>query len=178
MTADSAIFRKLDDQDLTELLALERACFSCPWGEEQYALAFRQNICHVFGLFEPSSQLMSGASGRLAAYATVYLLPPEMEILNIAVTPNLRRTGYGRRLLRLVLQIARKMGIQRTFLEVRENNIAAQTLYESMGFETVGVRPRYYPDTGEDARLMRLEMDAEHGDGAAEHDMDQGDTTE
>lgn len=178
MTADSAIFRKLDDKDLPELLALESACFSCPWGEEQYSLAFKQNICHVFGLFEPSSRLLPGAPDHLAAYATIYLLPPEMEILNIAVTPDMRRKGYGRRLLRLVLQIARKMGIQRTFLEVRENNIAAQTLYESMGFEAVGVRPHYYPDTGEDARLMRLEMDSENGDGAAEHDMDQGDTTE
>ncbi|MFW5733820.1 MAG: ribosomal-protein-alanine N-acetyltransferase, partial [Oceanidesulfovibrio sp.] len=66
-----------------------------------------------------------------------------------------------------------------TFLEVRENNVAAQTLYARAGFESVGVRPGYYPDTGEDALLMRLNMDAGPTDrDSAERDMDQGDDTE
>ncbi len=116
---------------------------------------------------------------KLAAYATVYIVPPEMEILNIAVVPAMRRQGFGSRILRLVLQIAGKMGIQRTFLEVRENNVAAQTLYTSAGFETVGIRPGYYPDTGENALLMRLDMDAERVDEeSAKRDMDQGDHIE
>ncbi|TVM15664.1 ribosomal-protein-alanine N-acetyltransferase [Oceanidesulfovibrio indonesiensis] len=182
MTAAEATFRRLDAHDLPDLLELERSCFSCPWDERQYALAFEQRICHVFGLFVPGDQIIPGVGGlreHLVAYATVYILPPEMEILNIAVADSVRRQGYGTRLLRLVLQIAAKMGIQRTFLEVRKNNVAAHALYRSAGFETVGVRSGYYPDTGEDALLMRLDMDAGYAEiDPAKRDMDQGDDIE
>ena len=41
-------------------------------------------------------------------------------------------------------------------LEVRKFNVAAQTLYRQLGFQTVGRRRRYYRDTGEDALLMTL----------------------
>lgn len=179
--ADST-FRRLDKRDLPELLELERTCFSCPWGEQQYALAFEQRICHVFGLFEPLPRAFPGVGPsreKLVAYATVYIVPPEMEILNIAVVPAMRRHGFGSRILHLALQIAGKMGIQRTFLEVRENNVAAQTLYTGAGFKTVGIRPGYYPDTGENALLMRLDMDAKRMDEeSAKRDMDQGDHIE
>lgn len=43
-------------------------------------------------------------------------------------------------------------------LEVRRSNEAAQALYQQLGFEVVGVRPRYYKDTEEDAVLMQLAL--------------------
>ena len=42
-------------------------------------------------------------------------------------------------------------------LECRKTNIAAQNLYRKLGFIDVGVRKRYYSDTGEDALVMALE---------------------
>jgi ribosomal-protein-alanine N-acetyltransferase len=45
-------------------------------------------------------------------------------------------------------------------LEVRKSNLAAQKLYESMGFLTTGVRKGYYSDDGEDALAMTLELAA------------------
>ena len=46
-------------------------------------------------------------------------------------------------------------------LEVRRGNVEAAALYESCGFETIGVRRGYYPDTGEDALVMLRECDGE-----------------
>jgi ribosomal protein S18 acetylase RimI-like enzyme len=39
---------------------------------------------------------------------------------------------------------------------VRRGNSGARALYGALGFVEIGVRPKYYADTGEDAVLMRL----------------------
>ena len=43
------------------------------------------------------------------------------------------------------------------YLEVRTDNAAAIALYESAGFETMGIRKRYYRVSGADAFTMRRE---------------------
>jgi ribosomal-protein-alanine N-acetyltransferase len=55
---------------------------------------------------------------------------------------------------------ARAQSISRVTLEVRKSNLAAQKLYQSMGFLTTGVRKGYYSDDGEDALAMTLELAA------------------
>lgn len=89
----------------------------------------------------------------LLAYTSVYHTLDELEILNLAVRPEERRKGFGRRILGMALQVARKMGMQKVLLEVRVGNHAAIGLYQDSGFRQVGVRPCYYTDTGEDALI-------------------------
>jgi [ribosomal protein S18]-alanine N-acetyltransferase len=55
---------------------------------------------------------------------------------------------------------AEALGADRLMLEVRVGNRPALSLYRKYQFEVVGRRPRYYRDTGEDALLMTLELDA------------------
>lgn len=149
LVAGDLDFQRLEEADIPELLALERACFSYPWGEKQFRLAFEQNLFKVFGMKQ---------GRRLMAYVAFYHAADEMEILNVAVRDECRRLGVAKRLLGLVLQIARKMGINTVFLEVREHNEAALRLYAGFGFEHVGVRKNYYPDTKEDALVHKLEL--------------------
>lgn len=144
-----AEFFRLDAGHLDEVLALEQRCFSMPWTAKQFGLAFEQKVFSVFGL---------RAGGRLLAYASVYHAAGELEILNVAVLPECRRRGLGRRLLGLLLQVARKMGITRAVLEVRTGNAPAIALYEGLGFARAGRRPRYYADTGEDALIYTLNL--------------------
>nr|WP_167940978.1 ribosomal protein S18-alanine N-acetyltransferase [Desulfobaculum xiamenense] len=136
--------------DIDALVELERECFSHPWGAEQFRLGLENKVFHVFGLRR---------AGVIVAYCSMYIIVDEAEVLNIAVRPELRRQGLGSRLLRIVLQICRKMGIHNARLEVRVSNVAARNLYANFGFEQVGIRTGYYPDTGEDALLMTLDMD-------------------
>ena len=72
----------------------------------------------------------------------------------------MRRLGHGKRILRTVLRLARKMDIHRVLLEVRTGNRAAIALYEGCGFQKVGRRRNYYADTGEDALVYRCELDS------------------
>lgn len=158
MKGAKAVFERLDSGYLPELLTLEKACFASPWSEEQFNLALEQKLFNVFGLVLPAT---ATEPRQLLAYLSLYHVADEMEIFNLAVDKSFRRQGLARRLLGLVLQIGRRMGIRYTFLEVRVGNVPARNLYGSFGFEQVGLRKGYYPDNGEDALILRLELNNE-----------------
>ena len=95
---------------------------------------------------------------RLVGYAGLaFVAPPpepEAEVHTIGVARSHRGRGLGRELLRGLLAVAD--GERATvFLEVRTDNEAARGLYESEGFEVIGLRRRYYPASGADAFTMR-----------------------
>ncbi|MBQ7718478.1 MAG: ribosomal protein S18-alanine N-acetyltransferase [Clostridia bacterium] len=82
----------------------------------------------------------------------------ELEILNFAVKKELRGQGYGKSLLGFLLDHAEKSGVKTAFLDVRQSNIAAVSLYKSFGFEICGKRKNYYRNPPEDAVLMNLNI--------------------
>lgn len=94
--------------------------------------------------------------GTLVGYAGITRLgrkPPfEYEVHTIGVDTAFQGRGIGRRLLDRLLQIADGGTV---FLEVRTDNDAAIKLYQSVGFEVVGLRKRYYRVSGADAYTMR-----------------------
>lgn len=148
---NGAEFFRLGPEDIAEVAALEKQCFSMPWQEKQFRLAFEQKIFSVFGLRR---------QGVLVAYIAVYMTHYEIEVLNIASHPEYRRQGLAKRLLGLLLRIGEKMGIESAVLEVRRTNIPAIRLYESFGFTQCGVRRHYYTDTNEDALVYNKELGA------------------
>jgi len=144
-------FARLDLPDLPALAALERRCFSMPWGEREFRLGLVGGVFKVFGLHGPQG---------LAAYISFHHILDEMEVLNIAVHPDLRRRGLGARLLGLALGICAGLGVRTAHLEVRTGNAPARALYARFGFVQTGLRRGYYTDTGEDAVLMALDLPA------------------
>ncbi len=95
-------------------------------------------------------------SASLLAYIAFYHMFDEMEILNIAVAPFMRRQGLGSIVLAHALQSVKEKGLDKAFLEVRQGNAAARQLYEKFSFICVGKRKKYYSDTGEDACIYTL----------------------
>ena len=134
----------LGPQHAAAMYEIERQCFPLPWSEEQCAAAFGQKAFLALGMFRHEA---------LIGYISVYHTLDELEILNLAVLPDERRRGHGRRILGVVLRLARKMAINKILLEVRVGNRPAICLYESCGFKREGVRKKYYTDTGEDALI-------------------------
>lgn len=97
------------------------------------------------------------ASGRvLVGYGVALASPDEWHVLNLVVSPEHRRQGWGRLMLETLGQRALAAGATGLLLEVRESNRAAQALYASLGFETVGRRKDYYPGgpTGREHALV------------------------
>ena len=76
----------------------------------------------------------------------------------MAVHPDCRRLGYGRRIFEALMQLAQDNSMAMMTLEVRRSNLPAQSLYHACGFQDVGYRKRYYEDNREDALIMYKEF--------------------
>jgi ribosomal-protein-alanine N-acetyltransferase len=98
-----------------------------------------------------------GAPGGLAGYAILRRAADEAELLSLAVAPEARRRGLGRRLIEDGLARVQRDGARVCYLEVRSANEPALALYGSLGFRQVGRRRRYYRD-GSDALVMALRL--------------------
>ena len=142
--------RDWTEADIPTIAELEKACFSDAWSEQTFVSAFRSPF-FVGVLLEEN--------GEILAYACASVLFEDAEIGVVAVANEYRRQGLGKRLLSEVLSRAKAKGAERVFLEVRVSNDSALALYRGAGFESFGVRKRYYPD-GEDAFVMRKTLNA------------------
>jgi [ribosomal protein S18]-alanine N-acetyltransferase len=96
--------------------------------------------------------------GPAAAFLVAWHVADELHILDVATRPALRRRGFARALLEVVLRYARENEVRHILLEVRRSNVAAIRLYRAHGFWAMGLRPKYYPDN-EDAVEMVLRLD-------------------
>jgi len=67
-------------------------------------------------------------------------------ILTVDTLPSYRRKGTAQNLLRKIEAIFKDEGVKECNLEVREDNIAAATLYQKLGYKKVGKLERYYGD--------------------------------
>lgn len=135
--------------DSAALVAIERRCFSDPWSEP----SFRESLATdwTFGLVAETDRGIAGyLIGREAAGSG--------EILNLAVAPEFRRRGIGAELLEEGLLEFQERGAHEVFLEVRESNRSAQSLYLARGFRPVGQRASYYRNPREDALVLRLAL--------------------
>ena len=140
----------MDRGHLPQVAALETLCFSAPWSAQMLAGELeRDNTVYLVAQEE---------TGAVWGYAGFYTVLDEGCITNVAVHPDGRRQGIGRRLVQALLEAARMRALVTMTLEVREHNTAARRTYLRQGLTECGRRPHYYEDTGEDAILMRRSL--------------------
>ena len=137
------LIRRMTLKDVDAVHAIETATFRTPWSK---ADEMTKNPCARY--------LVAETEGRIAAFAGAHIILDEGHITNIAVREPFRGRGIGRKITQALLQYASNLGASYLTLEVRERNEKAQALYRSLGFIKVGVRKKYYEDTGEDGWIM------------------------
>jgi ribosomal-protein-alanine N-acetyltransferase len=98
---------------------------------------------------------------QLVGYISARQVADEGEILNLAVRRSWRRRGAGAQLLRGMLRRLLQNQVTRVYLEVRESNQPAISLYEKHGFQRTGRRRGYYRDPAEDALLFERKLPAD-----------------
>jgi [ribosomal protein S18]-alanine N-acetyltransferase len=113
-----------------------------------------QNQSHT----QPRTALVVEQDGSVSGFIVGRLVDDEWEIENIAVTGAARRRGLGSRLVGELLDLVRSRGGKSVFLEVRESNRAARSLYEKWAFVEVGRRKMYYQNPPEDALLLKFKF--------------------
>lgn len=116
-----------------DLAALHARAFDTPrpWSAAEFADFLADPLIFL---------LTEGDAGFLLGRAVA----GEAELLTLAVAPEARRRGLGRKLLERFLYQARLRGAATAFLEVADANAAAQALYRNAGFARAGRRRGYY----------------------------------
>ena len=141
------MIRPMTAADVPSVAALEKLCFSDPWSVSSIASELDNPL---------SLWLVWEEDGTAAAYLGVQRVPPQADVMNVAISPALRRRGIARA---LFAELERRLPeIDELFLEVRASNSGAIALYRTLGFEQVGRRPNYYLDPREDALILRKEL--------------------
>jgi [ribosomal protein S18]-alanine N-acetyltransferase len=142
----------MTEKDLDGILDIEKQSFAAPWSRElfQDTLSFPLAFNFV---------ARKKVDNTLVGYANFYLIKDEVQVLNVAIAPELRKKGYATDILNHAIAFLMNQGGTDFFLEVREGNAEAIRLYDRLGFKKIGRRRRYYSETNEDAIVMRLKVD-------------------
>ena len=136
-------FRPSDEPAISEILRDSRE--AAQWPPESYA-NLASSPGGVLLVCETNAEVIGFLAARQAG--------DQAEILNIAVRRDFRRKGVASALLLAALNTFCHSQIVTIFLELRESNLAARTLYERHGFVPSGRRHSYYTNPIEDAVCM------------------------
>lgn len=147
--ADSGlVIRSMREEDVAAAAEIERRSFSQPWEEDTFRRLLESDRARAW----------TAAADGVVGYAVLWTAGSGAQLGNLAVAPDARRRGVGRRLVRTALEVARSSGADRVVLEVRESNRAAISLYHGLGFQFLGRREGYYRFPREDALVLGVDL--------------------
>ena len=149
---EKVLLRPMQAQDTAAVAALERACFSAPWSEASIAGELSNPL---------SRWLVAERDGEILGYVGSQTVPPEADVMNLAVAEPARGQGLGRALMAALMAALADEGIFELGLEVRASNAPALALYGALGFQEAGRRKNYYRSPMEDALILKRKLERE-----------------
>lgn len=139
------IIRPMEPKDIAQVAEIEKSTFSIPWSADSFA-----DACGT----ESNIYLVCVENDEVAGYCGLWTVLGEGNITNVAVSEKHRGKGYGRALMEELEKRGRQRQVTIFFLEVRQSNEIAKKLYESLGYQNIGTRKRFYENPVEDAVIM------------------------
>lgn len=136
---------RMTDEDVDEIYEIESKVFSDPWSKR----AFLSDIKSDFTI-----PLVARFEKKVAGYACLYKTTDEIQIGNLAVSPDFHQRGIGTKIMEYIIKLAAEQNVRILLLEVRQSNEAAKKLYLKFGFKVAGQRKYYYRKPSEDALIM------------------------
>jgi ribosomal-protein-alanine N-acetyltransferase len=136
--------------DLDDVYKLELESYTFPWTKE----ILRDCILYNYDSFSVFFNT------KLIGYIIAKITYPETHILNLTVNESFRRKGIGKSLINIVIKDAKLRKSEDIILEVRANNLEAQSLYHKLNFKHIGIRHSYYESNNgrEDAYVLKLKL--------------------
>ena len=141
----------MEDADAAALSGIEQEVFSMPWSVND----FLEMNAH-----DEVAYLVAEQDGEIIGGCGVRNVLGDGEITNVVIKEKYRGHGYAKRMLTELLELGRGLGARDFTLEVRVSNTPAIKLYESLGFVSEGIRPRFYEKPIEDANIMWLRSES------------------
>lgn len=139
--------REAANEDIGAILKIETESFSDPWSESAFVFAINDSSLTTAVAVDPDTDAVVG-------FAVWSVIAPESELCDIAISPEYRRCGAGEALMKSYIDFALSQGVTDFFLEVRQSNLPAASLYKKHGFAACGRRKNYYSHPTEDAIIM------------------------
>ena len=141
-------FYRMVQEDADGVARVEAACMPVPWSRQ----SFWEEASHTDAYYLIARDV--DRDTLIVAYAGCWVLAREGHITNVAVDPDYQGQGLGRRLMNELTSRVKALGVDSMTLEVRPSNTVAINLYTSLGFRSVGQRPKYYTNPVEAAEIM------------------------
>ena len=145
--------RRMREDDLPAVRAIEGLSFSNPWSDTTFRGEI-QNTPVSFPLV-----VVRRPGEEVVGYIIYWQIRDDVHVNNIAVHPECRGLGLGEAMMRFAIAKVRAAGAEFMTLEVRQSNVGAVTLYKKLGFEVLGTRKNYYTRPDEDAYVLGLVLD-------------------
>ncbi|HJU74080.1 MAG TPA: ribosomal protein S18-alanine N-acetyltransferase [Gemmatimonadaceae bacterium] len=143
------MLRPAQIDDLDSIVEIERESFSDAWSEASFrSLLGRSEVCFVVATCADDKE------EEVIGYIVATFAADQGEVANLAVRPELRRSGHASRMLDFIYREAVRRAATSIWLEVRESNQSAIALYTAHGYRQMGRRARYYDDPQEDALVL------------------------
>lgn len=99
-------------------------------------------------------------NNKLVGFGGIRIECDDAHITNIAVIKEYQEQGIGTQILNQLKEEAQKSECLTMSLEVRASNHRAISVYESFGFQQIGVKKEYYRELREDAIEMSMPLES------------------
>ena len=137
--------RPMTREDCDQVAVIEAASFSVPWSRKAFTDTVEKENFRYF---------VAEEDGEILGYCGFLYVLDEAEIPNVCVKTSARKQGVGKKMMTVLIEEAAKLELEVLYLEVRESNVAARHLYETLGFTINGIRKNFYEQPTENAVLM------------------------
>lgn len=137
--------RKMASADVPFISKLEENTFSMPWSARGFLEMIEKKDARYY---------VAEVDGEVVGGCGVLMIAGEGNITNVVISPKFRNRGIGTQMLQYLIEEGYREGLTAFTLEVRVSNKTAVHVYEKLGFESAGIRPRFYEKPTEDAIIM------------------------
>lgn len=134
---------KLKLQEIPQVYEIERLSFPDPHTISMITASVMNPACEFW---------VGKVGGKIVGFVEFWVMYEESHVIDIAVHPDFRSKGYGKTLMKHLIERSKALGAKKIFLEVRPSNTIAINLYKKFGFSESGIRKMYYKN--EDALIM------------------------
>ena len=142
----------MKEEDSKQVSELGQRCGLNPWTEKSYREEVQNQL---------SRYIILEIDDKIIGFVGIWCVVDEAQIMNIGIDPRFQSQGYGKKLMQEIFSIAREEGCLTMTLEVKTSNRVARQMYQSMGFELIGIRKKYYPDNSDCMLMCKTLCDTE-----------------
>jgi tRNA threonylcarbamoyladenosine biosynthesis protein TsaB len=127
--------------DVASVMVIERQAYPFPWTSGNFLDSLKAGY----------TMKVLKERGVMIGYLVWMRVVDEVHLLNVALSPARQGRGLGAWMMRQLMDQVRAIGIDQILLEVRPSNTSAIRLYRKLGFEDIGRRKGYYPNSAASA---------------------------